>query len=101
VECARVNGRIGLDKFVIMPNHVHGIVVIKSVVAATQSVLVNTGLLSRVINGYKNVVTKEIRNNFDCKDFGWHRSFYDHIIRDERSLVMIRRYIENNPKMCG
>jgi len=56
------------------------------------------GKLSKIINGYKNMVTKEIRNNFGEKSFVWQRSFYDEIIRDEKSLERIRKYIIGNPK---
>ena len=32
------------------------------------------------------------------EDFAWHRSFHDHIIRDEKSYVNIFNYISDNPK---
>lgn len=56
------------------------------------------GKLSKIINGYKNMVTKEIRNNFGGKSFVWQRSFYDEIIRDKKSLDRIRKYIIGNPE---
>ncbi len=49
--------------------------------------------------GFKSVVTKRInilRNT--SKHPVWQRSFYDHIIRNEKSLHAIRNYIETNPK---
>ncbi len=56
------------------------------------------GKLSKIINGYKNMVTKEIRNELNNRNFKWQRSFYDEIIRDKKSLERIRKYIIGNPK---
>ena len=53
------------------------------------------GLLSKIINGFKNVSTKTIRKQ--THSFHWQRSYYDHIIRNEESLQNIRQYIKNNP----
>lgn len=100
-----------LDVFVVMPNHVHGIIWIREIKCGPVSIVGtghcpvrtdqrnNYGLLSKVINGYKNAVTKEIRNSLGIKDFGWHRSFYDEIVWDKKSLERIRKYIINNPRM--
>ncbi len=89
-----------LDEFIIMPNHVHGIIRI----VGTGHWPVPTdnnnqyGKLSKIINGYKNMVTKKIRNNLKFKNFQWQRSFYDEIIRGEKSLQNIRKYIIENPR---
>jgi len=83
---------IGIDEFIVMPNHMHGIIVIQDVVQAT-------GLpagLSQVVGSYKNVVSKRIRQEV-LKEFAWQPSFYDHVIRKEDSLDKIREYITNNP----
>ena len=88
---------VRLDKYVIMPNHVHGIIRIIKVGTAQCAVRTN-GFLSKIIKSYKNAVTKEIRGGEKLKYFEWHRSFYDRIIRDERELENVRKYIKNNPK---
>jgi REP element-mobilizing transposase RayT len=83
---------VTLDEFVVMPNHMHGIIVIEDVGQAR-------GLqpsLSQIIGSYKNVVSKNIRNKLD-KQFAWQPSFYDHVIRKDGSLDKIREYIKNNP----
>jgi hypothetical protein len=49
-----------------------------------------------IINQYKRACTIEIRK-IDI-NFGWHPRFHDHIIRDERALNNIRKYIIDNPK---
>ena len=79
--------QVRVDKYVIMPNHVHLILVVES------------GLQTRIthiIGQYKMSVTKEIRKC--CPGFDvWHRSFHDHIIRNQKSYGKIWEYIENNP----
>jgi REP element-mobilizing transposase RayT len=50
-----------------------------------------------VVKSFKNAVTRQIRLQFEDEEFGWQRSFYDHIIRSEKSLADIREYIRNNP----
>ncbi len=99
---------VTLDSFVIMPNHVHGIIVIEnqghgrdnSRVVPTRAVRdMPTGrhnLLSKTINAFKTTSSKLIRQN-GCPEFIWQRSFHDHIIRDETGLNTIREYIEFNP----
>ena len=101
---------VKLDEFVIMPNHMHGIVVIENevhcrvskdnprVVPTVPKVLYNRryNLLSKSINAYKTTTSKLIHQN-GLAEFIWQRSFYDHIIRDEESLGSIREYIADNP----
>ena len=53
--------------------------------------------LSKVIHGFKSSVTRCIRKQYGDFVFQWHKSFYDHIIRGEKSLFNIQQYIQNNP----
>lgn len=99
-----------LDEFVIMPDHIHGIVVIKHLgdIAGNKifcSLPNNdkmpwqtklTRSLPSIIRGFKIGVTKHFNENLDY-DFRWQKSYYDHIIRGEKSLNNIRAYIRNNP----
>lgn len=93
---------IEIDEYVIMPNHVHGILKIN---VGTGQCPVRTGindrygLLSKAIKSYKNAVTNEIRRGLKIQDFGWQRSFFDRIIRDKMALGKIREYIKSNPVM--
>jgi REP element-mobilizing transposase RayT len=50
----------------------------------------------KVIQQYKSSVTRKINSMQNDFEFGWQKSFYDHIIRSERSLESIREYIQNN-----
>ncbi|HEY9772000.1 MAG TPA: transposase [Coleofasciculaceae cyanobacterium] len=104
-----------LDEFIIMPNHVHGIIIIDNPdnsrrvvpwndppdverdLSQTMSKLSpKSGTLSVIIRSYKSSVTRWCRQNGDIV-FQWQSRFYENIIRDEKSLNNIRRYIINNP----
>ena len=71
-----------LDKYVIMPNHVHMILSLNE-----DSIIP----LSQIVGSFKAGVSREI--GFSV----WQRSFYDHIIRSEADYKRICEYIENNP----
>ena len=102
-----------LDEWIIMSNHIHGIIVIENPVAenvgtghvGTEQCSVptdavkqkNYGLLSKIVKSFKEKSLKSIRNDFHDHEFAWQRSFYDHIIRNEKSLQNIRKYIYYNP----
>lgn len=96
-----------LDEYVVMPNHIHGILVIdKNESVGVQYIeplhrnefqKIISGSIGAIVRGYKIGVTKWFRRNTDHHDL-WQRLFYDHIIRNERSLNFIREYIRNNPK---
>lgn len=77
---------IRIDKYVIMPNHVHVIIE----VIADGSNLVN------VIGSFKSAVTKEI-HKIQPDLVVWQRSFHDHIIRNQKSYEEIWSYIDGNP----
>ncbi|MFH0979401.1 MAG: transposase [Candidatus Roizmanbacteria bacterium] len=95
-----------LDEFIIMPNHIHGIVVIskhkqkiiKNVGTEQCSVPTRFGLLSKIIKSFKEIIIKIFHIEFGNYRFKWQRSFYDHIIRNEESVQKIREYIRNNAK---
>jgi REP element-mobilizing transposase RayT len=108
---------IGLDEFVVMPNHVHGIIVInrftvKTIVGALHAtplpphdaahsvnenmsfISPKPGSLSVVIRSYKLAVTKHA-HKFDS-NFSWQPRFYDSIICTTEQLFRIRKYILDN-----
>lgn len=93
---------IKIDEFMIMPNHVHGILMLgvgTEHCSVHKGIRDRYGLLSKAIKSYKNAVTNEIRRELKISDFGWQRSFFDRIIRDEKGLEKIREYVRKNPKM--
>jgi REP-associated tyrosine transposase len=92
-----------LDEFIIMPNHIHGIVILdKSVGNADLRSLPKDSnrskmQLSKIIHGFKSSVTRTIHKTRNNNSFIWQKSFYDHVISNEQMLNKIREYILNNP----
>ena len=86
--------KVQLDEYVIMPNHIHGIIGIRAAVKAAPT-------LGQIIGAYKSRVTHECLKLAKTNDkfLGklWQRNYYEHIIRDEIDLNRIRKYIRNNP----
>ena len=77
-----------IDKFVVMPNHIHMILVIEEGL--------NNPNLNQIVAQYKSGVTRKIREIFpDIRV--WQRSYHDHVIRDQKGYEKIWTYIENNP----
>ncbi len=101
---AQVRPNVDLDAWVVMPNHVHGIIVInvetpRRGVSTTTDVPTNAwkpNSLGSIVNQIKSVCTKRIRTA-GYPGFAWQARFHDHIIRDEPELNRIRRYIHDNP----
>jgi REP element-mobilizing transposase RayT len=96
---------IGLDVFVVMPNHVHGILFIDdySVGAKNFSPLQSgqrprgtSKTIGSVIRGFKIGVTKWMRRHTYIHNV-WQRNYFEHIIRNEIEWDHLREYIINNP----
>ena len=85
---------IKIDKYVIMPNHIHCIVVIGCNTEAERSRPFPT--LSNIIGLYKSGVFKNVHSLYPGISV-WQKSFHDHIIRTERDYQNIWKYIDENP----
>ena len=86
---------ISLHSYIVMPNHIHAVIEIDSnLCLLNENVKIKS--LSQIMGAYKTTSSKLIHETGNV-DFAWHRSFYDHIIRDEKSYFNIVNYIENNP----
>ena len=122
---AELRENVELDEFIIMPNHMHGIIILSEnkTVETRRGVSDETlpsqktrhgvspqllelsqerefskpikDSLSTIINLYKGSVTKEC--NLQKHNFKWQPKFYDRIIRNQKELDNIRRYIQQNP----
>jgi putative transposase len=101
----RIRLGVDLDYHIIMPNHIHGIIIVnqsselKTVethrdASLQNSVCVNS--ISNIIRRFKGAATKRI-HQAGFWDFEWQPRFYDHIIRTEKELNRIREYINLNP----
>jgi len=84
---------IKLHTFMIMPNHIHCIIEINSDLI-TENIKIKS--LSELVGVYKMTTSKLIHLS-GSQDFSWHRSFYDHIIRNTNSYNNIFNYIKGNP----
>ena len=93
---------IELDVFVIMPNHVHGIIVIKDEspnvgTHSCASLRRKPRSLGSIIAGFKSAATKRINEMRHTPSFPvWQKRFYDRIIRSDKELNNVRKYIQNN-----
>jgi putative transposase len=107
---------VKLDVFIVMPDHIHGIIVINkkninddpvgtqnfaSLQKSTKSDKPKNKFgpqsqnLASIIRGFKIGITKYAKMN--KIDFNWQSRFHDHIIRNETELERIRKYITTNP----
>jgi REP element-mobilizing transposase RayT len=96
-----------LHSYKVMPNHIHAIIEIDSLkvspfltdpVNQLNEPIVKIKSLSQIMGAYKTTSSKLIyKAGYD--KFQWHRSFHDHIIRNEREYRNIINYIENNPNL--
>ena len=97
-----------LHEHIIMPNHMHGIIEIDSGMVGIKGGVragrdrpaheseIKIKSLSELLGAYKTTASKKI-HQAGHPEFAWHRSFYDHIIRNERAYQNISAYIKNNP----
>ena len=79
---------ITISKYIIMPDHIHLIVMINDIGGGMWS---SRPTLNSVIRSFKTLVTKEIGYSI------WQASFYEHIIRNDAEYQQIWNYIDNNP----
>ena len=84
-----------------MPNHLHGIIMIRDDIRRGGSRTAPTEKrkpLGRLIGAFKTVSTKRI-NELRLTSGGpfWQRNYYEHVIRSEEELAEVREYILNNP----
>jgi|SRR3989338_1623830 len=104
---------VEIDEFIVMPNHIHGIVVLNVGAGPCACPDSNKGQprgvaptrlsLPDVVHRYKSFTTSEYRIGveqfnwmpFPCKL--WQRNYYEHIIRNDAEMNRIREYILNNP----
>ena len=92
---------VSLNEYVLMPNHLHGILIIENIcTGGSRAALSNTKSksLGSLIGAFKTVSTKhinEIRGTPGAKV--WQRNYYERIIRNDDELNHIRKYILENP----
>ena len=107
---------VELGAYVIMPNHVHGVIVIRDDESAFDAVdemgrgaemlrpyddnphkiNVKPGSLGAIVRSYKSAVSYRINKEHNATNI-WQRNYYEHIIRNDKDLQRITDYIEANP----
>lgn len=96
---------IKLDRYIVMPDHFHGIIQINNFVVSNQNnsqsnVITDSKYhdISEIIRGFKTFSAKEINvlRNLTGNPV-WQKRFYDRIIRSENELNNVRKYINENP----
>ncbi len=118
VRTGSIRAEIELDEWIVMPNHLHGIIHIRPSAHSVKDyeIASNDRLdffnepirsnfsrrprsLSSLISGFKSAVTSRIQKMDSSIEVVWLRNYYEHIIRNEKSLNVIRLYIQLNPVM--
>lgn len=102
---------VELGAYVVMPNHVHGIILINEVGAQhccaptldgknenRRKINVKPGSLGAIVRSYKSAVSYKINKQFNATGI-WQRNYHEHIIRNDREMGNVWRYIESNPVM--
>ncbi|MEK6751434.1 MAG: transposase [Chloroflexota bacterium] len=103
------------DEFVIMPNHAHGIIwLVEQVGALRRNALSNNsakqraeqrsaptvkaGSLGAIVRAYKSAVTYAVNQQENSRgSVIWQRNYYEHVIRNDKELDLIAKYIGCNP----
>ncbi len=115
LKTAEMRNNIEIDEFVVMPNHVHGILNIVSRRGTMHRAPTGThrapttpkfesfgkpvpGSIPTIVRGFKSTVTKQINEIQNAPGTPvWQRNYYEHVIRNETALNRIRNYIIRNP----
>ena len=99
-----------LGMYVVMPNHVHGIIVIRAgdISSARRGTIYRAptekfgkpviGSIPTIIRTFKASVTRRLGREFNVTNI-WQRNYYEHVIRDQEDWERIHDYIESNPAM--
>ena len=83
---------ISVEKYVIMPNHIHLILLVKNNIGTSKAPSPTNNIISHSISTLKRFVNRDVGENI------FQRSFYDHIIRGENDYLKIWNYIDTNPQ---
>lgn len=119
MKTPEIRPNVKLHEFVVMPNHIHGIIQLLDIggelhspdndceshspdnegVCKTPLPRSPSQTIGAIVRGYKSSVTKQINllGAFDTPNKLWQRNYHEHIIRNEKSYQRISEYIINNP----
>ncbi|MFA5056129.1 MAG: transposase [Dehalococcoidia bacterium] len=104
MKSADIRKEIELDAFVIMPNHIHGIIVIANdcrgvwLYAPTGTLRSPSRTIGALVRAFKSACTIRINDMRNSRGTPvWQRNYYEHVTRDEDDLNRIRQYVIDNP----
>jgi len=103
LNTSRIRRDVIIDEFVIMPNHLHGIIIIQRCKGVCNTPLrpqfrSPSKTIGSIIKGFKAATTSKINKIHHTSGLPvWQRNYYDHIIRNELDLSEKRKYICENP----
>ncbi len=90
-EINRVYTHLTIDKYVIMPNHIHMIVFLTGESGTSRTPSPTNETIPQLLSTFKRFVNRECGKNI------FQRSYHDHIIRNEADYLRIWQYIHTNP----
>ena len=101
----KIRQDVGIDAFVIMPNHFHGIIVIDPGRGPLQRAPTTerfgkptSNTIPTIVRLFKSTTTRQINEHRGTPSIAvWQRNYYEHMVRSEKSLNRIRQYIADNP----
>jgi len=119
-QTVRLRPYVAIDRYLIMPDHVHMILILDEDAAHRggvaryaaevtdgnmrnpyfSSISPKSRSISSIIRSYKSAVAKRCHEN-GHDDFAWQSRFHDRIIRDEEELYNVRKYVEQNVMRWG
>jgi putative transposase len=111
-KTAAIRNNVVLDAFICMPNHVHGIIglmdiddgrgTLRRAPTKEQFGKPVSGSIPTIVRLFKSSVTMQLNQlNNTPQQPVWQRGYYEHIIRNDKELDNIRRYILGNPALWG
>jgi len=103
-KTALIRPNIVIDAFVVMPNHLHGILIITGSESGNGTTIEQFGKPTKnsiptIVRLFKSTTTKQINQLRQTPMQPlWQRNYHEHVIRNDTELTRIRQYIINNPK---
>ncbi len=115
-QIQKLSPHVTLGEFVVMPNHIHGILILNSSLTDKlvkekienkkngeinqfmSDISPKSGSVSRIIGTFKSFCSRYINQIYPELCFEWQERFWDNVIKDEESFIRISNYIINNPK---
>jgi REP element-mobilizing transposase RayT len=99
LRTAELRPYVDLDTHIVMPNHIHGLIIIRgTVIQHNVSDRSRRHSLPAIVGGFKAATSRRIATlSVDYQWAVWQRSYYERVVRDDDELNSIREYIASNP----